>query len=363
MRAVPLARRNLTAEPRRLVVSALGVGLAVMLILLLDGLWAGMRAGASSYEDNAGADLYVAQAGTTNFYGASSRVPFDVLAELRSDAAVEWAAPVRSFYAVVELHDKKVPVAVIGSTPGEPGGAWKLYAGRAPAGDDEVVVGQVLARRHGIDVGDQIDAVGRTFTVVGTGTDAFMTSYVFVTHQVTDELLAAPATTSFVLVGTDEPDAVRERFSDRYAVLDPGDLAQADFDVVARAFESPMRLMAGVALVIGSAVVALTAYTGIAERRREYGIVKALGARARDLVHVALVQTTLVGIAGLGAGAALFVAGRAAITAARPQFSVVLTTGSLVRAVGAVLLMAVLGAVVPARRLVAVDPATAYRGG
>jgi putative ABC transport system permease protein len=363
VRGVPLARRNLTAEPRRLVVSALGVGLAVMLILLLDGLWAGIRTGASAYEDSAGADVYVAQAGTTSFYGASSRLPVDVVDDLRRDPAVDWAAPVRSFYAVLELHDKKVPVAVIGSVPDERGGAWALHAGRAPAADDEVVVGRVLARRHGIAVGDRVDAMGRSFTVVGTGPDAFMTSFVFVTHQVTDELLAAPGTTSFVLVGTDEPGAVRSRFGDRHAVLDPAELAQADFDVVARAFESPMQLMAGVAFVIGSAVIALTAYTGIAERRREYGIVKALGARARYVVRIAVVQSSLVATTGLVAGGVLFVAGRAAITAARPQFSVVLTAGSVARAVGAGLLMAILGAVLPARRLVAVDPATAYRGG
>jgi putative ABC transport system permease protein len=360
---VPLARRNLTAEPRRLFGSAIGVGLAVMLILLLDGLWAGIRAGASSYEDNVGADLCLAQQGTTSFYGASSRIPIAVLDELRADPAVDWAAPVRSFYAVLELHDKKVPVAVIGSLPGEAGGPWRLYSGRAPAGDDEVVVGRVLARRHGIEVGDTLDAAGRTFTVVGTGSDAFMTSYVFVTHAVTDALLASPATTAFALVGTDDPAGVRERFQDRYAVLDPVTLARADFDVIARAFQSPMRLMAGVAFVIGSAVIALTAYTGIAERRREYGIVKALGATARYLVRLALVQSAIVAGVGLVAGALLFVAARAAITTARPQFSVVLTAGSVARVLLAVAVMAVVGAVVPARRLVAVDPATAYRGG
>lgn len=363
MRAVPLARRNLTAEPRRLVVSALGVGLAVMLILLLDGLWSGIRTGASAYEDNAGADLYVAEAGTTNFYGASSRVPRSLVDELRRDPDVDWAAAVRSFYAVLELHDKKVPVAVIGSVPDDRGGAWRLSAGRAPATNDEVVVGRALARRHGIEVGDRIDAVGRTFSVVGLGADAFMTSYLFVTHRVTDEVLSASGTTSFVLVGTEDPQAVRGRFDGSYAVLDPTELARADFDVVARAFQSPMRLMAGVAFVVGSAVIALTAYTGIAERRREYGIVKALGARPGYLVRIAVEQSALVAAGGLVAGAGLFVVGRAAITAARPQFSVVLTAGSVARAVGAVLLMGTLGAVVPARRLMAVDPATAYRGG
>ena len=40
---VPLARRNLFADRRRLAASVTGVGLAVMLILLLDGMWAGIR--------------------------------------------------------------------------------------------------------------------------------------------------------------------------------------------------------------------------------------------------------------------------------------------------------------------------------
>ena len=48
---VPLARRNLLADPRRLAASALAVGMAVMLILLLDGLWAGVRSQVTRYED------------------------------------------------------------------------------------------------------------------------------------------------------------------------------------------------------------------------------------------------------------------------------------------------------------------------
>jgi hypothetical protein len=49
---VPLARRNLLAEPRRLLASATGVGMAIMLILLLDGLWLGIEANITTYEDS-----------------------------------------------------------------------------------------------------------------------------------------------------------------------------------------------------------------------------------------------------------------------------------------------------------------------
>jgi hypothetical protein len=66
---VPLAWRNVLAEPRHLVASAAGVGMAIMLILLLDGLWAGIKANITIYKDNVGADLYVAQPGTRTFRG------------------------------------------------------------------------------------------------------------------------------------------------------------------------------------------------------------------------------------------------------------------------------------------------------
>ena len=61
--SVPLARRNLFADRRRLGASVIGVGLAVMLILLLDCLWAGIQQQTTLYTDNVGADLYVLQPG------------------------------------------------------------------------------------------------------------------------------------------------------------------------------------------------------------------------------------------------------------------------------------------------------------
>ncbi len=76
---VPLARRNLFAEPCRFAVSAAGVGMPIMLILLLDGLWAGIEANITTYEDNVGAELYVAQPGTRNFFAAISLIPADTV--------------------------------------------------------------------------------------------------------------------------------------------------------------------------------------------------------------------------------------------------------------------------------------------
>ena len=116
---VPLGRRNALAEPRRLLAAIGGVGLALMLILLLDGLWAGIESNITTYEDNVGADLYVAQPGARNFIGAVSQLPADTVDVVRADPDVEWAVPVRSFLSIVGVHDRKVPVNVIGYTPGD----------------------------------------------------------------------------------------------------------------------------------------------------------------------------------------------------------------------------------------------------
>lgn len=51
---VLLARRNLLAERRRFTMSLLGVGAAIALILLLQGLWSGTRLQISAYQDNVG---------------------------------------------------------------------------------------------------------------------------------------------------------------------------------------------------------------------------------------------------------------------------------------------------------------------
>jgi putative ABC transport system permease protein len=361
---VPLARRNLLAEPRRLAASAAGVGMAIMLILLLDGLWAGIEANITTYEDHVGADLYVAQPGTRNFFGAISVLPADTVDTVRADPDVDWAANVRGFFTIVELHDTKVPTYVIGSTPGERGGPWELHDGRAPETDDEIAIGSVMARRHSLDVGDRLEIMGRSFTVVGTSTDAFMVSFVFMTHAATDQLLGLPGTTSFVLIGTHNPTAVRERLAATgLSVLDRDQLARADLNLMARAYRVPLAVMRAVAFAIGSLVIALTAYTAIADRRREYGIVKAMGASAARLAALAVEQTLLIAVTGLAAGGLLFVAGRALIGWARPQFVILASTGSIGRAVTAGLLMGVVAALVPARRLARLEPATAYRGG
>ena len=57
---VPVGRRNLFADRRRLVISVVGVAAALALIRLLQGLWLGFQRQITAYEDNVGADPFIA---------------------------------------------------------------------------------------------------------------------------------------------------------------------------------------------------------------------------------------------------------------------------------------------------------------
>lgn len=362
MGRVPLGRRNLLAD-HRFAAGVVGVGLAVMLILLLDGMWAGIRSQTTLYTDRVGADLYVLQPGVRDLTAGASTLPVATVDTVRADPEVEWAAPVRSTYSILQLHDTKVAVSVIGAEPGQPGGAWSIIDGRAPQADDEIVIGSLLADRHRITVGDRLDVMGRRFNVVGRAdTNGFMMSYVFVTHDALDGLTGGADTTSFVVVGTDRPIAVAERLAgDGLNVLDRRTVAANNLRFAVGIFGSPVRLMAAIGLAAGTMIIALTAYTAVIERRREYGIVKAIGGTRRRLVSLALTQTGALAAAGLGAGWVLFALGRFVIVSTRPQFDVIVTAAATGRAALAATVMALLAAVVPARRLATLEPAVAYR--
>jgi putative ABC transport system permease protein len=363
MRGVPVGRRSLLADWRRLLASVVGVGLAVMLILLLDGVWSGIRAQSRVYTDKVGADLYVLQPGIRDLTAGTSSLPMSTLTTVRADPDVTWAAPVRTAYLIAQLHGRKVATYLVGSVPGERGGAWALSSGRTPRADDEVVLGSALARRHGLHVGDYLDVFGRQLRIVGIApANGFMMSYVFVTHHAFEQLSSTPNTTSVILIGTDNTSAAVQRLrAEGLNVLTRDQVAHNDVNFATAIFGGPIRLMVGIGLAAGTMIIALTAYTTIIERRREYGIVKAMGATRGHLVALALFQTLTLAALGLVAGWLLFLVGRELIISSRPQFTVLLTSGAVWRATIAAFVMALLAAIVPARRLAALEPAVAYR--
>lgn len=363
---VRLTRRLLVSRPVRTTAGALGIGLALMLILLLSGLWAGVQQRVTVYEDHLGADLVVVPLGTDSLFADPGALPAGAAAAVARTAGVARADPVRTQYLILELHDGKAAVAAAASVPGRPGGPWAMAAGRRPESDDEVALDAVFAREHGLGVGDRLPVLGHEMRVVGLTEDTamFMTPLLFTTVDAMTGMLRATGTTGAVLV-TLSPGADRDAVTARltaagWTVRSPAQLHEAALTLATRIYGSPVRLMVGVAFVAGTLIVALVAHTRVAEQQRDLGILKAIGATAGRLRGIALAETAA--LTGLGAAAALLLTGaaRAVLAWWWPAFPVAVTAPTLVSALAAAA-MAVVAAWLPARRLARLDPATAFR--
>ncbi len=122
-------------------------------------------------------------------------------------------------------------------------------------------------------------------------------------------------------------------------------------------------IMDAIGFVVGLAVVALTVYVATLARRREYGTLKALGARSGVLYRVVLAQAGLSVAAGFLVGLAF--TGLLAFVVPQTGLNLALSvSASSIAKVGLfAALIAGLAAVLPIRQVSGVDPAIVFRRG
>lgn len=360
-----LAARNLLQDKTRLALSVTGVALAVMLILILTGFVSGINLQLSRYLDHAPGSVVLVQSGSQ---GNSSVVPAKTVDAVRQVAGVASAVPVISQYAVLDLGQSKQFAVVVGYDPTQGGGPWALREGRLPGADDEAVLDAALADRHGVRVGDKFGLMGQTFNVVGlsAGTTTWMLGYIFMWIDAAQQLFGTPNAVSLVLVRPSSgvtPEELRSRLAGI-----PGTDALLKSDLIAitrRTYLSVLGpildLIAGIASVVGTLVVGMVVYTATVERQREYGVLKAVGARNRTLYRVVGTQALAAALVGsiFGVGLALGVAHL--IMAIRPQFLITIEPSAALLALAIGLGMALVAALIPARVLARLAPAEVFR--
>lgn len=363
-----LAYHNLLQDKLRSALSIVGVGLAIMLILVLNGFLIGVDQAASTYLDHAPGSVVVARKDVKNFIVSSSLLPPGMADTVRKMAGVAQVAPILTQPVYFELHGQKQFVEMIGYDSRFGGGPWNLVEGREPRADTEMVLDRTLAEQHGIAPGDTLPVLNRTFTVVGlsAGTSTWMTSFAFVRKTAAESLLLVPGATGFLLVTPANgisAEVVRDRLSSLPGthVLLKSELIANDVALLTRTFSAPLRLMVTIALLVGVLVVGLIIYTATVERQREYGVLKAIGARNRRLYRVVTTQAMLVAIVGSMLGLGLALGGAQLIMALRPQFLVVIEPLSSLQALAAGFIIALLAALFPARLLARLAPADVFR--
>ena len=365
---VPLARRALFQDRRRAALAGSGVAAALLLVLMLQGIFDGAMRQVTAYLRAMPADVIVSQQDVRTMHMSSSSLDPSTPVQVARVPGVAWAEGIRytTTFVVNPNGDQQLSY-VIGYDPSTGrGGPRRFSAGRAPR-NGEIALEQFAADRLGVRIGDTVSVFNDRYQLVGLfrgGTTiansiAFITTDDFATHR--------GDTVAYVLVGG-QPGISAGTLARRVAAAFPSDtvqtraqLAQSEAALVKDMSADLMRIMSTVGLLIALAVIALTLFSLTLAKLREHAIVKALGGPTRRMAGVVVTQAAwLVALAVLSAAVAAILLGRI-VGAVAPSIAVAIQPGSVVRVAISALIVGALGALVPLRRVVAVDPASAFR--
>ncbi len=369
---IRLAFRNLFQNKARLVISVGGVALALLLILALDAIFSGVERQITAYIDYSGADIWVSQADVFNMHMASSSLPDSVARKVKYVPGVHSVTPIHYLTNNVVAGDERNLAYIIGLPEGAKfGGPWRVSSGRSLPGEGEAIMDRSVAEKSGIGLGDEVKILGEEFKIVGLseGTASLVNSVAFISMDDFERLRGISGDTiGFLLVKVEEgesPEVVAARIEERVrdvTVQTRGDFSAQERKVVKDMSTDVITIMNMIGFLIGLAVMALTVYTSTLTRRREYGMLKALGARNRDLYLTVLAQALLSVTLGFLFGLTI----TSLLTLAIPRFgsnlALEVSLLSLLKVGSVSLVIAALSAMIPIRQIAGLDPAMVFRG-
>lgn len=368
MRAVPLARRNLFQDRRRAALAVSGLAVALLLVLVLDGILAGAIRQVTAYLRSLPADVIVSQRGVRTMHMSASALPEATVDQIGQVPGVAWAGGIRFTTGTIRSRTGSQLGYVIGydTTTGR-GGPWDMAEGRPPQAG-EVVLDQVAADRMGVGIGGTVGLLGRRFTVSGLsrGGTSITNTTAFV--RTGDFAAIRGPTFSYVLVrarsgtGTGVLAARLGAAIPGITVQTKDEFVHQESNIVRDMSADLMQIMSIIAFLIALAVIALTLFTATLSKLREYAVVKALGASSWRLSGTVFAQATWSLALALGVAVVFAFAVAAAVAAATPNVRLAVEPASVARVAAAALAAGVLGALVPLRRVTRLDPATAFKG-
>lgn len=365
-----LAWRNLSQSRTQFFLGVGGVALALVLMLALDALLAGSEKDLVAYIEQSGADIFVAQEGVKNMHMAASAITFRDMRLAEHNPDVISASPILYTTSVIKTDEGDVLSYIIGFDPDEPlGGPQFVIDGKMDVGRDEVIIDDAVARSQDIALGNEVEIMGKTFTVLGLtrGLTNIVNSIAFVNLRDFQALRPGDAI-SYALLKTAPGASVAQTVAainarnDSVLALSVPDFSREERQIIKDMSVEILNIMNLSGFLIGLAVTGLTLYTSTLRKRQEYGVLKAIGAKNQHLYLVVAVQAALSLVLGFISAIGLVFLLGLVVPLIVPGMGMTLTQTGVTRVVVASLVIGVLAALMPAWQLARLDPARVFRG-
>jgi putative ABC transport system permease protein len=364
------AVRSLLDERASLIASIAGVAAAFLLAFVIQALFAGEAEKIVAYPTRTDADVWVMQHGVSNMHMATSLVESQQASAITRVEGVAGVTSILYVNTFVEAGGQDWFSYVIGLPPDAArGGPWLMSRGKPRPGPGEVVLSDVLAHRAGIDLGAIVRIDKREFIVVGLAREAYSmaNSLTFVSYSDLAELLSSPKGASYFLVKAavaTDPALLARRIATQFPDLNAltrTELVDNDRELALQMGVEIVQMMNWIASAVAALVIAFTIYSSVVRRTAELGMVKAIGASKSLVYSAVLLQTAIVAMAGYAAAAFVSLGLTPALGALVPEVSLLFPWWNITGFTASVAVVAIVSAIVPARRIAQLDPATAFR--
>lgn len=373
---------NLKQRPLRTITSLLGVSLGVVLVVLTVGLARGLQRDFAERQANVEAEIRFFPSGNLSLSSNPLMLPARY-----ADAILNGVSPSPDFPDV----EPKPPipgvaaVTPVGEMPQSSSGGigfelidgidypsfvktteLQIIEGR-PLGQAgyEAIVDRYYAEKNRdadgkpVRIGSQIYVLGHRFTVVGIYEPAVL-ARVKIPLRTMQELFGGADNCSFLMIKLKDPgaaqqvaEALKQHYPGHNIVLTrelPALYSQAILPV-----EVFLDAVMGLALIISALVILLAMYTTIAERTREIGILKSLGASKWFIVAEIEKESLVISALGVAFGFLVSIAGKYYIESTT-KLKIDLDLKWMAVAVLIGIVGSALGALYPATRAAKLDP-------
>lgn len=339
---VALALKNIVKRKKRAILTILGTFIGIAAVVALVSLGQGLQQTINTQFEKVGADKIIIQPkelGGIGFGGTAAPGPLrkreieiaakvkgvaQTAAHLMQAGQVRYKDVQRTLY-LMSIPETQKEAELLSSF-----GTWEAENGRLLAHKDrqKAMLGYNLANKkmfgRNIGAGSRITINNETFEVVGTlkriGDPISDSSIVLPENDMKRITGMQEAEYSMIIAQSatgENPDVVAERIEkelrkDRhqkegredFIVQTSTDLIQS-FNTVFNIVQAVFSGIAAISLIVGGIGIMNVMFTAVLERTREIGVMKAIGARNKDILLLFLAESGMLGLAGGGIGAVI----------------------------------------------------------
>lgn len=293
-------------RPARTVVSVVGIGIGILLIVFTVGLANGSLRERGERESNVGAEILFRPAGSMSLSSSDAlRLSESMAAELKKVDGVATIIPVAQNSVAAEggLTGSRLIDGVHFDEYAAVAGL-RLVQGRTFAeGRDEMLSDTAWIERRNLKIGDKFSIYERDFEIVGTYEPSAGARIKIPLSTMQSQLGSEGKVSGFLIkikdgwTPKDVGDNLNKAFPDNQIIL-TSEIPEL-FMQGLPALNVFLDVVVGVAALISALIILLTMYTTVTERTRQIGVLKSLGMSKIGIAWTIVQEALMISLGGV----------------------------------------------------------------